>query len=116
MTQPTAMPWTLTARWLFPVSSPPIPYGILTIAGERIVSIEPAGRNIADIDLGDVAVLPGFVNSHTHLDLSGLRGQCPPSGDFTAWLRQVIGHRRVMTPEQTDSNVRTGLAESLRYG
>jgi cytosine/adenosine deaminase-related metal-dependent hydrolase len=116
MTQPIALPWTLVARWVFPVSGPPISDGILTIAGERIVSVEPGGRRTAEVDLGDVAILPGFVNAHTHLDLSGLRGRCPPSADFTAWLRQVIAHRRVMTTEQIDSNVRAGLAESLRHG
>lgn len=108
--------WTLTARWIFPISSPPIPNGALTIAGERIVSIEPAGRRSADTDLGDVAILPGFVNAHTHLDLSGLRGRCPPSSDFPAWLRQVIAHRRSTTPQQIEADIRAGLAESLRHG
>jgi cytosine/adenosine deaminase-related metal-dependent hydrolase len=108
--------WTLAARWIFPVSSPPMSDGIITIAGERIAAVEPrAGRN-ADVNLGDVAILPGIVNSHTHLDLSGLRGKCPPSADFTAWLRRVIAHRRSMTPQQIEADVRAGLAESLRHG
>jgi len=108
--------WTLTARWIFPVSSPPIANGVLTIAGERILSISSADRQTADMDLGDVAILPGFVNAHTHLDLSGLRGCCPPRSDFTAWLRQVVAHRRATTPEQIVADVRAGLAESLRHG
>jgi cytosine/adenosine deaminase-related metal-dependent hydrolase len=109
-------PWTLTARWVFPASGPPLADGVLTIAGERIVSVESPGRRTADVDLGDVAILPGFVNAHTHLDLSGLRGQCPPSADFTGWLRQVIAHRRGTTAEQIQADVRAGLAESLRHG
>ncbi len=109
-------PWTLAARWIFPVSSPPIADGILAIAGERIVSIGPRAGRTADMDLGDVAILPGFVNAHTHLDLSGLRGKCPPCADFTAWLRQVIANRRSMSPQQIEMDVRAGLAESLRHG
>jgi cytosine/adenosine deaminase-related metal-dependent hydrolase len=108
--------WTLAARWIFPVSGPPIADGILTIAGDRILSVEPRGGRSADTDLGDVAILPGFVNAHTHLDLSGLRGKCPPCADFAAWLRQVIVHRCSMTPQQIEADVRAGLAESLRYG
>ncbi|MGH7170345.1 MAG: amidohydrolase family protein [Gemmataceae bacterium] len=115
-TDSTQVPWTLTARWVFPVSHPPLADGVLTIAGERIISVEPRGRQAVDEDLGEVAILPGFVNAHTHLDLSGLRGRCPPSGDFTSWLRQVIAHRRGMTPEQIDADIRAGLAESLRHG
>jgi cytosine/adenosine deaminase-related metal-dependent hydrolase len=108
--------WTLTARWVFPVSGPPLAGGVVTLAGERIVSVEPRGRQAVDEDLGEVAILPGLVNAHTHLDLSGLRGRCPPSGDFTGWLRQVIAHRRGMTAEQSEADVRAGLAESLQHG
>ena len=40
----------------------------------------------------------------------------PPSADFTGWLRQVIAHRRTLTPEQIEADVRAGLTESLRHG
>lgn len=108
--------WTLTARWIFPANGPPLAGGVVAIDGERIVSVERSGLRSADVDLGEVAVLPGLVNAHTHLDLSGLRGQCPPSPDFTGWLRQVIAHRRGTTAEQVQWDVRAGLAESLRHG
>jgi cytosine/adenosine deaminase-related metal-dependent hydrolase len=108
--------WTLRARWIFPANGPPLAGGVLAIDGERIVSVERSGLRSADVDLGEVAILPGLVNAHTHLDLSGLRGQCPPSADFTGWLRQVIVHRRGTTAEQVEWDVRAGLAESLRHG
>jgi cytosine/adenosine deaminase-related metal-dependent hydrolase len=98
------------------VSRPPLEWGSVTIAGDRIVAVEPHGLRRADLDLGDVAVLPGLVNAHTHLDLTGLRGRCPPSPDFTAWLRAVISHRRAQAPAQVEADVRAGLAESLSRG
>jgi cytosine/adenosine deaminase-related metal-dependent hydrolase len=116
MVTSTNASWTLTARWIFPVSGLPLAGGVVTIAGERILAVEPHDAQRADVDLGDAAVLPGLVNAHTHLDLTGLRGRCPPSDDFTAWLRQVIRHRRAVTPEQIEADVRAGLAESLRHG
>src|SRR5437763_14966191 len=109
-------PWTLTARWVFPVSRPPLERGTITVQGERLVAVEPHGSRRADVDLGDAAVVPGFVNVHTHLDLTGLRGLAPPTPDFTGWLRQVIAHRRGRTPEQVQADVQVGLAESLRTG
>lgn len=108
--------WTVTARWVFPVETEPLPQGTVTVRGDRILRVEPHGAERADVDLGNVAVLPGFVNAHTHLDLTGLRGRCPPSPDFTGWLRQVIQHRRGTAPEQVQANIQAGLAESLRHG
>jgi cytosine/adenosine deaminase-related metal-dependent hydrolase len=108
--------WTLTARWVFPVAGPPLERGLVTVAGERIAAVEPRGARRADVDLGDAAVLPGLVNAHTHLDLTGLRGLAPPSADFTGWLRRVIAHRRERTAEQVRADVAAGLAECLCFG
>jgi cytosine/adenosine deaminase-related metal-dependent hydrolase len=108
-------PQTLTARWLFPVTGPPLPGGVLTIAGGRIFAIEPHGRR-ADLDLGDCAILPGLVNAHTHLDLTGMRGLAPPSPDFTAWLLQVIRHRRQRSPQQVQEDIHRGLVQCIRTG
>jgi cytosine/adenosine deaminase-related metal-dependent hydrolase len=108
--------WTLTARWIFPVSGPPLERGTVTIDADRIVAVELHGARPADVDLGEAAVLPGLVNAHTHLDLSGMRGLAPPSPYFTAWLRQVIAFRRQRKPEQVRADIRAGLEECLRYG
>jgi cytosine/adenosine deaminase-related metal-dependent hydrolase len=107
--------WTLTARWVFPVDAPPIEGGAVTIDGERLVAVGPRSGP-ADVDLGDAAVIPGLVNAHTHLDLSGMRGLAPPSPDFTGWLRQVIAYRRKRTAQQVREDIRAGLAECVRFG
>jgi cytosine/adenosine deaminase-related metal-dependent hydrolase len=90
--------------------------GTITVGGEQIVAVAPQGQRTADRDLGNVAILPGFVNAHAHLDLTGPRGQIPPTADFTAWLRKVIEHRRRQTPEQIEAEIRAGLNESLQSG
>src|SRR5258708_6845227 len=104
---------TYTARWVFPVCGVPIQGGAVVVFGQRIRAVVPAGERKADVDFGNAAILPGFVNAHTHLDLSGLRGKCPPQPDFTAWLRAVIAHRRTQTPEQVANGIRD-LFRSLR--
>jgi cytosine/adenosine deaminase-related metal-dependent hydrolase len=108
--------WTLTARWVFPVDGPPLERGTLTVRGERIVAVEPRANRQVDLDLGNAAVLPGLVNAHAHLDLSGLRGKCSPGADFVGWLRQVIARRRATTLEQTRADIRAGIADCLRFG
>jgi cytosine/adenosine deaminase-related metal-dependent hydrolase len=107
---------TLSARWVFPVSGPPLPGGTVTIRGDRIESVDPAGARTPDLDFGDAAIIPGLVNAHTHLDLTGARGAVPPGADFVGWLRQVIAHRRTQDPNGIAADIRAGLSESLRLG
>ncbi len=109
---------TYTARWVFPVAGPPLERGTVTVAGDRIAAVESHGARSSDADLGNVALIPGLVNAHTHLDLSGARGRIPPTdpAHFTDWLRGVIAYRRSRTPEETQADVRAGLGECLRYG
>jgi aminodeoxyfutalosine deaminase len=108
--------WSLTARFIFPVDRPPLENGIVVIKGDRLLAIEPKNRRKADIDLGNVAVIPGLVNAHTHLDLSDLRGKVAFLGSFTDWLRAVIQHRRAMTAGEVQSAVRVGINECLSTG
>jgi cytosine/adenosine deaminase-related metal-dependent hydrolase len=108
--------WTLTARWLVPVDAPPLAGGTITVAGDRILAVEPHGDRTAHADAGDCAILPGFVNAHTHLDLSGLRGRVPPTTDFTDWLRAVIRHRRESDSAHQEVAIRAGIAESVACG
>jgi cytosine/adenosine deaminase-related metal-dependent hydrolase len=108
--------WTLTARWIFVVEGQPLENGTITINGDRIVAVEPHGRRSADVDLGNAAVIPGLVNAHTHLDLSGLRGAGIPAGGFTDWLRAVIRHRRNLSTDQLTWDIQAGLNESVACG
>lgn len=109
---------TFTARWVFPVSGPPLFGGTVTVRGDRIESVNRWGVRTPDEDLGNVALIPGLVNAHTHLDLSGARGLIPPTtpDTFTDWLRGVIAYRRGRTPEQVEADVADGVAECMRHG
>src|SRR5262245_1038491 len=107
---------TIAARWVFPATSPPLAGGTVTIRGDRITSVDTTGVRSPDLRFDDAAIIPGLVNAHTHLDLSGLRGLVPPNADFVGWLRGVIGRRRERSPDQTAGDIRAGLDESLRSG
>jgi aminodeoxyfutalosine deaminase len=107
---------SLTARWIFPVSGPPLEGGTIAISGQCIQAVESHGWRAADLDLGNVAILPGLVNAHTHLDLSGLKGRLPPTSDFVRWLRGVVQHRRSLSAQQVVDDIRAGVAECIRTG
>jgi aminodeoxyfutalosine deaminase len=85
------------ASWVVPISGPPIRDGWIRTEGERIVAVGPprqSGGAVQQIDLGPVAVLPGLVNAHTHLELSWMRGLLPRTDDFPGWIRSVIALQR----------------------
>ena len=86
------------AAWVLPITEPPIQNGWVAVHDGRIVTFgrrEVADRSDADTrDLGNVAIMPGLVNAHTHLELSYLRGVIPPASTFVGWVRNLIGLRR----------------------
>jgi len=41
------------------------------------------------VDLGEVALLPGLVNAHCHLDYTAMAGHLPPPKIFTDWLKLI---------------------------
>ncbi len=108
--------FSLTARWVLPVTAPPLERGLVTVDGETIVAVEPADTRSADVDFGEAIVLPGLVNAHTHLDLSGMRGLAPARLPLPNWLREVIAHRRTQSAEQVQADLHAGLTECLRTG
>lgn len=89
---------TFRARYVFPVSGPPVAGGTVTIHEGRIAAVGLPGdaATCGQIeDLGNVAILPGLVNAHTHLEFSDVRSPLGRQGmGLVDWIRYVIAHRR----------------------
>jgi len=88
------------ARWVLPIDRAPIDGGWVAAdpVAHRITAIG-AGPPPGDaIDLGDVALLPGLVNAHTHLELSWMAGLIPPAESMDAWIREIMRLRRAGPP------------------
>jgi cytosine/adenosine deaminase-related metal-dependent hydrolase len=111
------MPTSYRARIVFPVDQPPIENGVLAVDGERIVAIGPVSQAAGDVnDLGDVAILPAFVNAHTHLEFSHLNlplGQ--PGMRLIDWLPLAIAERQNRGHDAARS-IAHGLQESVLAG
>jgi cytosine/adenosine deaminase-related metal-dependent hydrolase len=110
------MPFSLQARVVFPVDQPPVEFGVVTIDDGRIVEVgtETYGKNVTD--LGSVALLPGFVNAHTHLEFSYFdRPLGQPGMSLVDWIRLVIAER-ARNKQSTSASLARGLDESHRAG
>ena len=110
----------LRARYVFPVQSPPIQDGTITVCGDRIVDVAPQVAGAKTIDLGNVALIPGLVNAHTHLEFSDLVEPLEGAeASFTAWLQAVIQHRRHRPSDETNDrwvSLGKGTSECLETG
>ncbi len=111
------------AAWVCPISSPPVPAGWFAVRGGRIAEVGASGRPApAGIvrDLGHVAVMPGLVNAHTHLELSWLRGRVPPAATFIDWIKRLVVMRGGRSERADDPSVveaaRHAAHEARRFG
>ena len=107
------------ARFACTPDRPVIENAGLEVRDGRVISLGPArGRAGADeIDLGDVLLLPGLINAHTHLELSCLRREIPFDGCFADWVATLL--RRLPVRESEDkarASIRAGIEESLGSG
>ncbi len=84
--------------------------------GGRVHSLQPAVDHGRTVDLGAVAILPGLVNAHTHLELSALRGQVPPTQTMPDWVRDLMARRRAPAPEESIATPETAMAEAVAAG
>jgi len=113
-----------SARWVLPVSAPPIENGAVAVEGQQIVGV---GRRAEIVErfpefcvvlLGEAVILPGLVNTHTHLELTALRGYLEnEETDFFAWLRKLtIARLERMTPDDIRVSATWGACEAVRAG
>ncbi len=105
---------------MVPVTGPPIEYGAVAARAGVITAVGPARDVSGDRveDLGDVALVPGFVNAHTHFELSHLAGRISTDQGFVPWvegLARVLRAGGDAEPSVREA-VRSAVRQSLAAG
>jgi len=109
------------ARVVVTMDGPPIENGAVVVEGERIVDVRKF-HEFTDlftddiVDLGEVALLPGLINAHGHLDYTCLRGKIEPQESFTDWIRAINSAKAKLTPGDYTKSIAAGFAEALKFG
>lgn len=101
-----------------PITAPPIEAGVVACEDGVIQFVgraedAPAGD---DFDLGDSVLLPGLVNTHTHLELTAMRGFLEDLA-FEEWidtLRRARG--AVLDDDALLDAARLGVLEGVQHG
>ena len=106
------------ARWVLPIAAPPIPDGTIAESDGRIIYVGPRGDAPPgdDCELGDALILPGLVNTHTHLELTVMRGFLEDLC-FSDWIGKLRRSRNdVLTNDMLLDSARLGILEGLQAG
>jgi len=113
----------LTADYVLPISSEPISGGAVAIDGDKIAGVFSRDEIIAKFpdadveDMGHAAILPGFVNCHSHLELTALRGALDDvEHDFRAWLLKATALRAELSDEDIIESAIDGVREGAAAG
>jgi 5-methylthioadenosine/S-adenosylhomocysteine deaminase len=111
------------AHWVLPLSTSPIEFGAVAVNGSRIVGIGSKAGITNQFpyqveDFGEALILPGLINTHTHLELTALRGYLEnEETDFFAWLRKLtLARLEKMTPDDIRVSATWGACEAVRAG
>lgn len=96
--------------------------GAVAILGDSIVAVGPTGEmdqaySAAEVvDCADTVVMPGFVNAHTHIPMTLLRG-LNDDLRLDVWLGYLMPlEREFVTPEFVKLGTQIACAEMIRSG
>lgn len=113
----------LTADYVLPIASEPIRDGAVVIEGSTIIDVGPGVAMLerfpeAEVNaFGEAAILPGFVNCHSHLEVTALRGALDGvEHDFRSWLLKLNDLRAAMSDDAIEEAAFRGAREGARAG
>jgi 5-methylthioadenosine/S-adenosylhomocysteine deaminase len=105
----------LSADWVLPVCGPAIAEGAVVIEDGRFVAVGPAAEIGEGRRFADAAIVPGFVNAHSHLEYAVYAGFGDGLG-FGDWIGMHVERKGRIAFEDMEAIARLGAAECLRSG
>lgn len=103
------------ARLIDGTGAPPVQNGIVVVTGDRITAV---GANVAIpkgakvIDLGDATLMPGFIDSHTHL----IGRQLGEPGWENSSVRDYSGYGAIRGVEHAQKTLLAGITSVRNVG
>ena len=87
-----------SADWIFPVSSPPIKNGVVVVNSDGEIKEMLTREDTENLDLDIIkykgAIVPGFINTHCHLELSHMLNQIPEQTGLVEFVQHIIKSRQ----------------------
>src|SRR5258707_6315749 len=107
------------ARWVLPITSPPIQGGEVIVEDDTIAEVRPTPNaqrltpNAPNVvDFGDAVLMPGLVNVHAHIDYTLMRGLLEDLPFFT-WIRELTARKDALDEADWIASATMGAAEAV---
>jgi 5-methylthioadenosine/S-adenosylhomocysteine deaminase len=111
----------LTARYVLPIATPHIEHGAVLVRDDRIVDVGEIDR-LCELypdepihDFGLAALMPGFIDLHTHLEYTAMRGLVDDL-PYSEWKLQLMQKERLFSSQDWDDSACLGALEALQSG
>ncbi len=110
-----------SADYIFPVTSPPIKNGILITEDDgKIVDVLNSANELPTLNYKlqtfNGILVPGFINTHCHLELSHLRNQIQRHIGLTGFISEFILKRNAFSQQQIDDVIKLADIEMRNNG
>jgi 5-methylthioadenosine/S-adenosylhomocysteine deaminase len=105
-----------SADWVLPVSEPPIADGAVAVEDRRIAAVGTRAELGAGRRFEGAAIIPGFVNAHSHLEYAVYAGFGDGTPDFADWISTHIERKQRLHFDHVIDIARLGAAECLASG
>lgn len=107
----------IAADWIFTALGPARTDSVLILNDHgKVLSIEPfTNHDPSTIRIEKGALVPGFINTHCHLELSHMKGVAPTGTGLLPFLRTVVNYRDVAEEEILDA-IQKGDEEMWKNG
>mgnify|MGYP005776867641 FL=1 len=107
----------IKARWVFPVTGEPLENGTV-VFNEKGTVLEvhaetPSASVDGDAEYHDGILVPGFVNTHCHLELSYMKGVVPKGTGLPGFVRRVMEEK--FTVPETEQREAIAAADRLMW-
>src|SRR5213082_2758710 len=111
----------IRAGSVHPVTAPPITDGAVLVADDGRIAAVAAHAQVPNppgarrVEFPDAVLVPGLVNTHTHLELTHLAGR-NPEREFSRWIRTIRSLKDATTPEEFDHSAEQGVRDCWTAG